>query len=524
MKTYSFLSFKWLLFVAFLGCQILTHAQAPAIQWQKCLGGTDGDFAYCISQTSDGGYIVAGGSNSNDGNVTGHHGADTLSDYWIVKLDENGTIQWQKSMGGTDTDVANSISQTSDGGYIAAGYSLSNDGNITGNNHGYDYWIVKMDSSGSIQWQKCLGGTSGDAAYLVSQTSDGGYIVAGNANSNNCDVTGNHGMSDYWIVKLDSSGTIQWQKSLGGTNTDIARAICQTSDGGYIVTGTAFSVDGDVAGSHGGDYWVVKLDSNGTIQWQKALGGTSLDEGNSIAQTTDGGYIVAGYARSNDGDVTGNHGNGDYWIVKLDGSGAILWQKCLGGGNFDKGNYVSQTSDGGYILGGRSWSFDGDVTGNHGFYDYWVVKIDSSGTIQWQKSLGGTSLDEAYSVSQTSDGGYIVVGTVASGNGDVIGNHGANDYWIVKLAAPTAINSNTLSENIALYPNPNTGCFQVSGISPESYPLSISVLDTKGSKIYQQRYETPIKDILIQMAIPKGVYLLEIQNEKGKSYQKFLVE
>ena len=277
----------------------------------------------------------------------------------------------------------------------------------------------------SIEWQKSLGGSEFDAAYSIQQTTDGGYIVAGESYSTNGDVTGNHGDYDYWVVKLSTTGVIEWQKSLGGSGYDVGWNIQQTTDGGYIVIGYANSTDGDVMGNHGDfDYWVVKLSSTGSIEWQKSLGGSGEDRGYSIQQTTDGGYIVAGQSASTNGDVTGNHGGNDYWVVKLSSTGSIIWQKSLGGTGSDVGRSIQQTTDGGYIVAGTSNSIDGDVTGNHGDFDYWVVKLSSTGAIIWQKTLGGTGSDNAYSIRQTTDGGYVVAGTSNSNDGDVTGNHG----------------------------------------------------------------------------------------------------
>ncbi len=397
------------------------------------LGGSAEDQAYSIQQTDDGGYIVAGSTQSNDGDVTGNHGS---SDYWIVKLDASGNIQWQRCLGGSSYDYAISIRQTADGGYIVAGYTGSNDGNVTGNHGISDFWVVKLDAAGAIQWQSCLGGSSSEYANSIQQTADGGYILTGYTGSNNGDVTGNHGGTDYWVVKLDASGAIQWQICLGGSSSDDARSIQQTADGGYIVAGYTNSNNGDVTGNHGNsDYWIVKLDASGNIQWQKCLGGSNNDSAFSMQQTADGGYIVAGFTQSNDGDVTGYHGSNDGWIVKLDASGNIQWQRCLGGSGNDTPYSIRQTADGGYIVAGFTYSNDGDVAGNHGGADCWIVKLDASGNIQWQRCLGGSGYDYAYSIQQTADGGYIVAGYTNSNNGDVTGNHGNSDYWIVKLDA-----------------------------------------------------------------------------------------
>ena len=437
-------------------CQgILLFAQAPAIEWQKTYGGTREDYGNEIISTSDGGYIMAGTSWSIDGDITGHHGTSNY-DFWIVKISSVGNIQWQKSLGGSYSDQANSIIQTSDGGYVIAGFSASQDGDVTGNHGSYDYWIVKISSVGDIQWQKSLGGTYEDIAFSIIQTSDGGYIVAGESHSNDGDVSGHHGgaglsywQNDYWIVKINSLGSIVWQKSLGGTNSDFANSIIQTTDGGYIVAGSSASNDGDVSGHHGGnftyDYWIVKLSSVGDIQWQKSLGGTYDDKANSIVQANDGGYLIAGNSSSNDGDVSGHHGgiDYDYWIVKINSSGNIQWQKSLGGTYTDTPLSIIKSADGDFLVAGYSESQDGDITGHRGAYDYWLVKINSSGNIQWQKSLGGSYHEFAISIIQTTDRGYVVFGHSLSVDGDVTGNKGDYDMWIVKLSCETPANPTT---------------------------------------------------------------------------------
>jgi len=409
------------------------HSQsAPAIEWQKSLGGIIDDIAYYVQQTSDGGYIVGGYSLSNNGDVSSNHGNN---DYWIVKLDSSANITWQKCLGGSNIDKAYSVQQTTDGGFIVAGESLSTDLNVTGNHGSYDCWVVKLDSSGGISWKKCLGGTLHDSGNSIEQTTDGGFIVAGFSYSDDGDVTENHGNRDFWIAKLDSSGILDWQKSLGGSDNDEAMSIEQTTDGGYIVAGFSKSIDGDLTANHGlEDYWITKLDSTGLIEWQKSYGGSGDENANFIQQTTDGGFIVAGFSESDDGDVLLNHGSFDFWILKLHPSGSIEWQRALGGSDNDKAFSVQQSTDGGFIVVGHSYSLDGDVTGNHSSQDFWIVKLDSSGGFEWQKSLGGSDNDYAKSVEQTSDGGYIIAGVSSSNNWDVSGNHGNKDYWLVKLS------------------------------------------------------------------------------------------
>ena len=410
-----------------------TQAQAPAIQWQKAFGGSNADNAFCTQQTSDGGYIIAGYAYSTDGDVTGNKG---FNDFWVLKFNGTGVLQWQKTLGGSFIDEAKSIQQTNDGGFIVAGVTKSTNGDVTGNHGNQDYWVVKLNSIGVLQWQKSLGGIRDDVATSIRQVSDGGYIIAGYTASTDGDVTGNHGGTDSWIVKLNSTGVLQWQKALGGSNTDVANDIQQTSDGGYIVAGATKSIDGDVTGNRGiYDYWLVKINSTGVLQWQTTLGGSNNDFAYSTQQTSDGGYIVAGYTLSTDGQVTGNHGGKDSWVVKLNSTGVLQWQKTLGGSSVDQAFSIQQTSDGGYIVAGDTESTNGDVAGNHGGGDYWVVKLNNTGVLHWQKTLGGNTSDVAYSIRQTSDGGYIVAGYSNSLNGDITGNHGNYDTWVVKIAA-----------------------------------------------------------------------------------------
>ncbi len=428
----------------FIVSSSFTIGQAPAIQWKKSLGGVGNDLPYSIKPTADGGYIMAATSDANSGDVTGNHGS---FDFWIVKLDDKGSIQWQKSFGGIDDDEATSIQQTTDGGYIATGWSFSTDGDVTGNHGNNDFWVVKLDANGNLEWQKTLGGSYDDEAYSIQQTNDGGYIVAGLSASNDGNVTGHHadeGLYDYWVVKLEPDGDLEWQKSLGGSLDDVARSIQQTNDGNFIVAGYSFSSDNDVTDHRGGtdypDYWVVKLNTAGSILWEKSLGGTSLDLAYSIQQTTDNGYIVNGFTYSTDGDVTGNNGDHDFWVVKLNGEGNLQWQKSLGGTLREEGRSIYQTLDGGYIAAGLSYSNDKDVTGHHGadgFSDYWIVKLDVAGNKEWQKSLGGSSTDVAVSIQQTGNGAYILAGSSSSNDGDVSGQHGGNDCWIIKLGVDT---------------------------------------------------------------------------------------
>jgi len=247
------------------------------------------------------------------------------------------------------------------------------------------------------------------------------------------------------------------------------------------------------------------------IEWQRALGGTDYDWASSIQQTSDGGYIVAGYSSSTDGDVTGNHDSTDFWVVKLNSVGTIQWQKALGGTDYDWASSIQQTSDGGYIVAGWSESTDGDVTGNHGYIDCWVVKLNSNGNIQWQKALGGTERDFAYSIQQTADGGYIVAGFTTSTDGDVTGNHGDYDAWVVKLkAGSTGISESFTGSSFSIPPNPATDRVR--------FPVESDVqLHSLTGQFITEAKNTRSLDIT---GLPAGMYFIALTNSNGQIIQR----
>lgn len=506
---------KILLFLLTLA-SFISNAQ-PTIAWQKCLGGTLVDYAYASQQTSDGGYIITGYVGSNDGDVSGNHSSST--DAWVVKLSSLGVIQWQRCLGGLSQDDGRSIKQTADGGYVLAGHTLSVDGDVSGNNGGQDIWIVKLSSLGVIEWQKCFGGNNSDNLAFISQTTDGGYIFTGFTASNNGDVSGNHGSGDVWVVKLSSLGVIQWQKCLGGSLIENYSFIQATSDGGYILCCESKSNDGNVSGNHGGkDAWVVKLSSLGVIEWQKSIGGFLDDSGRYIQQTTDGGYVLAGYTFSDNGDVSGNHGGNDVWAVKLSALGLIQWQKCIGGSGDEYGFAIDQTTDGGYVLTGYTMSNDGDVSGNHGGNDAWVVKLSAQGLIQWQKCLGGSGSEYGFAIDQTTDGGYILSGGTSSNDGDVSGNYGANDAWVVKLSSVLGMDESLFNNLVSLFPNPVSNILNVN-VNDNMVDQKYTITDILGKLIVEGKLNENSSSINVEN-LSKGVYFIKVAENKAIKFIK----
>ena len=365
------------------------YADSTSSLWVTTYGGTEffADEMRSVRQTSDGGYIIAGETNS-----FGESG-----DAWVMKLDKDGNVDWQKTYGGIHSDVVRSVQEcfsgnTSDG-YIMAGETYS-----YGDGYHSDAWVFKLDNDGNIVRQKIYSDGSG-TANSIQQTSDGGYIVAGETDSNV-----GAGGGDSWIFKLDANGNMEWQKTYGGDNSDVAYSVQQTFDGGYIVTGlSAYSDNDEVSG----DAFVLKLSNDGNVEWQKSYGGDNYDAAKSIMQTSDDGFIVAGetYSFGNEGDA---------WAFKVDKNGTIEWQMSYGGDGFDTASSIQQTfsadgSDDGYIVAGETNSFGA------GDGDSWVIKLDMNGGIVWQNTYGSTGHDLAHSIQQTFDenqspDGYIVVG------------------------------------------------------------------------------------------------------------------
>jgi len=388
------------------------YAYAQVVRFAKTYGGTSPEWAHSVQQTSDGGYIVAGRIMS--------FGAGDF-DIFLIKTDANGNVQWAKTYGGTSKDIAHSVRQTSDGGYIVAGYTESFGAG------GRDLFLIKTDANGNLQWAKTYGGIYWDEARSVQEISGGGYIVAGYKRPPEAQWNG-----EFILIKTDADGNLQWAKTYGGLGWDEAYSVQQTSDNGYIMAGltAAFAVGYDVL--------LIKTDANGNLEWAKTYGIAHYDWAFSVQQTSDGGYIVAGYPESSGANTR------DVVLVKTDANGNVQWAKIYGGTDWDEARSVQQTSDGGYIVAGYTRSFGA------GGGDLFLIKTDANGNVQWAKTYGGGSYDHAFSVRQTSDGGYIVAGQTGSFGA------GSFDIFLIK----TDVNGN-ISSSCGIVQNVNPTVYDI---------------------------------------------------------------
>ena len=370
------------------------------VTFQKTFGGNSTDLAYAVQITADGGYIVVGYTIS-----VGAGNRDVV----LTRLDEHGNTIWVKIYGESNADYGWTVDQTSDGGFIVGAHSESYGAGS------HDVMLLKTDGDGEIAWVRYYGGSSADGAYSIQETGDGGLIVAGHTN------TFGAGAHDIYLIKTDENGDTLWTKTYGASSQDYLQSVHQTSDGGYIMA--AYSA-GFGAGSN--DFYLIRVNSNGDTLWTNSYGGSGSDIAYSVQQTTDSGFIVAGYTSSF------GAGNNDVYLLKLDPEGNVLWAKTYGGSGEDYGFSVLQTTGGGFVIAGQTYSF-----GSNG--DVYLIRTDNNGNHLWSYAYGGTGEDKAWSVKQSGDGGFIIAGyTNSFGEGGL-------DLYIIKTDADGKSGCNQIS-------------------------------------------------------------------------------
>tara|TARA_R110000850_G_scaffold271031_2_gene404663 strand:+ start:59139 stop:60536 length:1398 start_codon:yes stop_codon:yes gene_type:complete len=425
---------------------IVTDDLPPAsftgeIEWSKTFGGSREDEAISMVETADGGYAIVGYTLSNDGDIVDKTSTD--ADFWLLKLNTEGELLWSKTYGGSLDDRATKLINTSDGGFAIIGFTRSNDGDVSNNNGFYDYWLLKLDTSGTMMWEKTYGFNGNDQGQSVVQTQDGGYFLTGFLDFEGRQAiqqtetgrSGNrHGVGEFWGIKTDASGNEQWNQYYGGTNNDRSYDVVQTEDGGFIMVGNTESDDFDITNPKGSyDFWAVRIDDQGNLLWQKNYGGSSIEIAYAISKTNDGNYLITGDTRSSDQDVSNHKGNADAWLIKINDSGDLLWQKTFGGAEFDTGRSISEMPNGNLLLFGSSRSADQDVSTNYGQSDFWLVITGPTGNIIFEKNYGGSALDFGNSSLLSSTGNIILAGSTESTDFDVSNNQGSKDVLVIKL-------------------------------------------------------------------------------------------
>jgi hypothetical protein len=508
---------KIIFLVGFITSFQFNISYAQILNWLNCYGGSEREFAFSLIKTFDDELVFAGFSESSDGNVSNNFGQ---GDCWIVKLNDQGQILWEKNYGGSGNESAYTIKQTTDMGYIFAGATTSYDGNVTGNHGGYDIWVVKIDAAGNIVWQKCLGGSDDENAYSVAECLDGGYILAGYTFSDDGDISEYHGGEDAWVVKLDHNGNLEWEHTYGGFHREHAEAILSTTDEGYLIGATKRQVNDSTWCD---DAWIVKIDGSGKMLWEKTYGGLEDERISSIIETDNNEFVFVASASSDDGDVSGNHGSSDFWVVKISSTGHPLWLKCFGGSSVDDPASIAHYKNGGFIVCGESLSDDGDVGVNKGLTDAWIVITDGLANLELKFSFGGLHFDEARSSTIINDDLYIL-GYSKSQEGYFAGNHGDLDCWLAKL---TQVNTGVLDDfdehSFSLYPNPS--CGNITLECPDiNKNINLIFFNTLGCKVHQLLTCSPKTNIDVS-PWTSGIYQV-IVYEDGKllGSRKFIVQ
>ncbi len=548
------------------------NAQSLIKLWDKRYGGFSSETLRSILYTRDNGFILGGYSYSDSsGDKTQNDWHDSIqnnptADYWVVKTDSLGNKQWDKRFGGKNHDILSSLQQADDGDYVLTGGSASrNNGDKTQENWDtistyttYDFWIVKIDSLGTKKWDKRYGGLKDDFASSSVKSSDGGYLIGGNSWSG---IGGDKTQAnwdtvppltnDFWIIKVDTAGNKQWDKRYGGTDEDELQCIRRTIDGGYLLGGRSSSnVSGDKTQPTWGayDFWIIKIDSVGNKQWDKRYGSVYNDELSTLEQTNDGGYILGGisdwYAS---GDKSQNScGFGDYWIVKIDSIGNKEWDKVYGG-TYDEDEFsaIIKTCDGGYLLSGCSYSDStcNKTEHNLGQEQAWLVKIDSLGNKQWDKTIFTRGHDENAFLLKLTNQCFVLAtyyfisdtgGYRTESNWDTTNMW--TDYWFMKFCDTTltigcnlslGIKASSFQPQLSVYPNPFTSEISITIQKQSIKQATFTIKNILGQTIFineENNISSKYTKTINLSFISKGIYLLDIIIDGERTVKKILKE
>lgn len=416
-------------------------AASGEIAWVKRFGGSGDESPRAVIGTSDGGLAILGFSSSTDGDLQGK--SLPVNDYWLLKLDAEGRMEWNRAIGGSKDDRGQALLQTAEGGYVLTGYAMSDDGDASRNRGFHDNWVVRLDAGGNLLWERSFGFSGHDHSYDIVQAEDGGFLFIGFMDLTAARADGfegkgpvsgsRHGVGEFWCSKISREGRLEWQYYFGGSNNDRAHAVVPSPDGGFVLAGFTESADFDISASRGSyDFWVIKVDSEGALVWERTFGGSGIETASDIARSPEGGYLVTGHSFSRDGDRGTALGEADIWLLRLSENGELLWERSYGGPAFDAAEHITPLSDGGYLLTGNSRSRMAALP-NAGENDLLALKIDARGNLLWQTTFGGRGIDLGFDAAKGPEGTVYVVGELAAAGAASLPSLGGSDLILLKI-------------------------------------------------------------------------------------------
>jgi len=408
-----------------------------ALNTIQTFGGSKNDAINSIVATNDGGYAVLGYTQSNDFDITDK--TNESFDFWVMKFSSEDQLLWNKTFGGSDDDRGVDIVATNDGGFAILGAASSSDLDVSQNAGSHDFWILKITAEGTVLWEKSFGFSGSDKGISLTNTADNGFLLTGvldvsaSGGQGNSKGTQKHSGGDIWALKLSSNGTLEWSKYFGGSFTDTPFGVVETSNNEYIIAASSDSEDFNISNNKGTyDFWILKISSNGTLIWEQSFGGSEIDEPRAITATNDGNFMIVGDTRSSDIDVSINNGAADLWMIKIATDGTLIWEKTIGASSFDVARSIFKTQDNGFVIAGSSRSSNAGFT-NQGQNDAWILKVNSSGEIDWQKIIGGSGIDFLYDAVELNNKTIIAVGESSSSDVDITENRGFSDALIINI-------------------------------------------------------------------------------------------
>ncbi len=526
---------------------VTASAQPFVIEWQNCLGAPNSeDRPYDICATADG-YLITGANSA-----TGY-----MDNVLLIKTDFEGNAVWQKSIGGTSGEIGFRIFSSMDGNYFINAISSSSDGDIS--NDPYpgtaDFWFVKINGDGDIIWEKIYGGTCREDGWDGVPTSDGGIVQLGYTCSYDGDISNYIGTWDTWMLKIDNEGNKVLDFTVGTVDFDFPSGIIETSDHGFLLASQSTPTTGGnidcIPFNENAEIVLLKLDSVANIEWQQCYGGSD-DEGLKDILELEDGYLLAAYAYSNDGDVTGsgyhlgydNYGNqtSDIWLVKIDFTGNIIWSKCYGGSKRDVPSRIFPGYGGGFVVFGMAESFDGDVVGNNssgpGYSDIWVIKVNETGDLIWQQCFGRNGDERLESgVVDNGDGSYVIASEIRGYNSGQVTcqtNFYDSEIWFLKIRDTTVVNTTNYqipAFDLKVYPNPAKEyvVFEIDsfkGIPQAAFhpitSLSIIITDIYGRKVATLPLIAE-KTVWEISTVASGLYFYHLNNGEFLGSGKFFI-